>query len=61
MENILRVELWASIGSLPMNKHATEWKTMQRHTRIKTPQILLETMQYVHGCFKKLLFNVVAF
>ncbi|MDQ6953355.1 MAG: bifunctional [glutamate--ammonia ligase]-adenylyl-L-tyrosine phosphorylase/[glutamate--ammonia-ligase] adenylyltransferase [Mariprofundaceae bacterium] len=56
MENILRVELWASIGSLPMNQHATEWETMRRHTRITTPNILLENMQYVHDCFKKLLF-----
>lgn len=55
MENILRVELWASIGSLPMNQHATEWETMRRHMHIKSPNILLENMQYVHGCFKKLL------
>ncbi|MDQ6973848.1 MAG: bifunctional [glutamate--ammonia ligase]-adenylyl-L-tyrosine phosphorylase/[glutamate--ammonia-ligase] adenylyltransferase, partial [Mariprofundaceae bacterium] len=55
MENILRVELWASIGSLPMNQDATEWESMRRHTRITSPNILLESMQYVHNCFNTLL------
>lgn len=55
MENILRVELWASIGSLSMDAHAPEWETMRRHAKITSPNILLEKMQYVHTCFKQLL------
>jgi len=58
MENILRVELWQSIGKLSMNSHASEWKTMRQHTAIKSPQDLQKIMQQVHTYFRQLLQSV---
>lgn len=55
MENALRVELWQSIGKLSLDKHAPEWETMRRHTSMKSPQDLQETMQQVHRYFHQLL------
>ncbi|MDX8390371.1 MAG: bifunctional [glutamate--ammonia ligase]-adenylyl-L-tyrosine phosphorylase/[glutamate--ammonia-ligase] adenylyltransferase [Mariprofundaceae bacterium] len=55
MENALRVEMWQSIGDLPADASAKEWETMRRHTKITTPNILRETLHYVHTCFQDLL------
>ncbi len=55
MENALRVELWASIGSLPADADASEWETMRRHGDICSPQVLREAMRQVHGLFQRLL------
>jgi len=55
MENALRVELWQSIGQLSMDSDAPEWETMRRHTAMKSPQDLQETMQQVHSYFHQLL------
>ncbi len=55
MENALRVELWQSIGKLSLDSQAPEWETMRRHTSIKSPQALQQTMQQVHVYFHQLL------
>jgi len=55
MENALRVELWQSIGQLSMDGDAPEWETMRRHTAMKSPQALQETMRQVHSYFSQLL------
>jgi glutamate-ammonia-ligase adenylyltransferase len=55
MENALRVELWQSIGKLSVDSEVPEWETMRRHTSIKSPQALQQTMQQVHACFHQLL------
>jgi len=55
MENALRVELWQSIGKLSVDSEAPEWETMRRHTSIKSPQALQQTMQQVHVFFHQLL------
>ncbi|ATX79192.1 glutamate-ammonia-ligase adenylyltransferase [Mariprofundus aestuarium] len=57
MENALRVELWRSIGKLPNNAQATEWKTMCRHAAIHSPDALTARMQRVHETFNRLLTN----
>jgi len=55
MENVLRVELWSSIGRLPNDAKATEWETMRRHAAISSPEMLIERMTRVRGLFKTLL------
>ncbi|MDQ7002012.1 MAG: bifunctional [glutamate--ammonia ligase]-adenylyl-L-tyrosine phosphorylase/[glutamate--ammonia-ligase] adenylyltransferase [Ghiorsea sp.] len=55
MENILRVELWQSIGKLSTNQHADEWLALGQRTAIISPEKLKETMQQVHGIFIALL------
>lgn len=55
MENALRVELWQSIAKLSMDSDAPEWETMRRHTAMKSPEALQETMQKVHHYFHELL------
>jgi len=55
MENALRVELWRSIGDLPVDAGSAEWETMRRHAAICSPEQLRDTMQQVHVCFKHLL------
>lgn len=55
MENSLRVELWASIGKLPIDANDTIWETMRRHASIQSPQALQSRMQQVHACFMQLL------
>lgn len=55
MENALRVELWASITSLPADGSATEWETMRRHAGITSPEALRETMANTREAFKRLL------
>jgi len=55
MENALRVELWASIGKLPVDGVDTIWETMRRHASIQEPQTLQNRMQQVHACFMHLL------
>ncbi len=55
MENVLRVELWRSIDSLPVDAGCAEWETMRRHASIRGPEQLRDTMKQVHVCFKRLL------
>jgi len=55
MENVLRVELWRSIGKLPKDAAATEWETMRRHAAITEPQALIKRMQKVRHIFNKLI------
>ena len=55
MENVLRVELWASIGSLPSDVSATEWETMRRHAAIISPDALRQRMAKVRLLFNELL------
>jgi len=55
MENALRVELWRSIGKLPVDPEAPEWETMRRHASIQSPIILRKRMRQVHDIFNTLL------
>jgi len=55
MENALRVELWRSIGKLPVDPAATEWETMRRHAGIQSPATLRRQMRQVHDIFNSLL------
>lgn len=55
MENALRVELWRSIGSLPVDTTCAEWETMRRHAAICSPEQLRDTMKQVRACFDHLL------
>ncbi len=55
MENVLRVELWASIGKLPSDASATEWETMRRHAAITSPDELTQRMAKVRTLFNELL------
>jgi len=55
MENVLRVELWSSIGRLPNDPEATEWKTMRRHADIVAPDQLRERMLRTRSVFQQLL------
>jgi glutamate-ammonia-ligase adenylyltransferase len=57
MENVLRVELWQSIGKLSDDAQAPEWETMRRHTNIHSPEVLRHSMAQVHAVFQKLLVN----
>ncbi|MDQ7004010.1 MAG: DUF294 nucleotidyltransferase-like domain-containing protein [Ghiorsea sp.] len=55
LENIVRVELWASIGQLPADAGHETWRCLQQRAAIDSPQILQKTMQDVHGIFLQLL------
>ncbi len=55
MENVLRVELWRSVSSLPVDARCAEWETLRRHTKIRSPEQLRDTMKQVHARFKCLL------
>ncbi len=55
MENALRVELWRSIGKLPMRSEGIEWKTMRRHASIHSPTELVTIMRKTHAIFQELL------
>jgi len=55
MENALRVELWQSIGRLPVDATRAEWETMRRHATICSPEQLHDTMKQVRACFDQLL------
>jgi len=55
MENALRVELWRSIGQLPVDDSATEWETMRRHAAITTPAALQTRMRQIHDLFNTLI------
>jgi len=55
MENALRVELWRSIGRLPVDATCAEWETMRRHAAICSPEQLRDTMKQVRACFDQLL------
>jgi len=57
MENALRVELWRSIGTLPNDASATEWKSMRRHAAIQSPEALRLRMRRVHAVFNRILMN----
>ncbi len=55
MENVLRVELWRSIGKLPNDLTAIEWETMRRHAAVDSPQRLIERMERVSRIFHALI------
>lgn len=55
MENVLRVQLWRSIGKLAADENAAEWETMRRHAPIKSPFELRERMRWVREQFLLLL------
>ncbi|MDQ7004481.1 MAG: bifunctional [glutamate--ammonia ligase]-adenylyl-L-tyrosine phosphorylase/[glutamate--ammonia-ligase] adenylyltransferase [Ghiorsea sp.] len=55
LENIVRVELWASIGQLPADAGHETWRCLQQRAAIDSPKILQNTMQDVHGIFLQLL------
>ncbi len=55
MENALRVELWRSIGKLPRDPEASDWKTMRHHAAITSPSELQARMQKVRNIFNDLL------
>ena len=55
LENIVRVELWASIGHLPTDAAHETWRCLQQRAAIDSPQLLQDTMNDVHGIFLKLL------
>ncbi|MDQ7000167.1 MAG: bifunctional [glutamate--ammonia ligase]-adenylyl-L-tyrosine phosphorylase/[glutamate--ammonia-ligase] adenylyltransferase, partial [Mariprofundus sp.] len=55
MENVLRVELWSSIGKLPNDPAAIEWETMRRHAAVDSPQRLVERMTRVNRIFHALI------
>ncbi len=55
MENVLRVQLWQSIGRLSASESANEWETMRRHAPIKSPIVLHERMRWAHEQFLLLL------
>ncbi len=56
MENALRVELWRSIGRLPVDAKCPEWETMRRHAEICSPEQLHDTMEQVHAECKRLVY-----
>ncbi|MDX8376747.1 MAG: bifunctional [glutamate--ammonia ligase]-adenylyl-L-tyrosine phosphorylase/[glutamate--ammonia-ligase] adenylyltransferase [Mariprofundales bacterium] len=51
MENVLRAQLWQSIGKLPTDNNNTVWETMRRHTNIQNVSELQQRMQRVHNIF----------
>lgn len=55
MENVLRVQLWASVGRLPADDDAPAWETLRRHAPIKSVDELHERMRQVHDAFEALL------
>ncbi len=55
MENIIRVELWQSIGSLPMQTDTREWEVLDGRVNITSPQTLRKAMKSVRESFSELL------
>ena len=55
MENILRVELWQSIGKLPNQADTEVWKVLQTRMPDITPLVLKNIMADVHNTFLQLL------
>lgn len=55
MENVLRVQLWDSIGRLPADDDAPAWETLRRHAPIKSVDALRERMRQVRDAFEVLL------
>ncbi len=55
MENVLRVQLWASVGRLPADDDAPAWETLRRHAPIKSVDELRERMRQVRDAFEALL------
>jgi len=55
MENVIRVELWQSIGKLSADQQADEWLVLQQRAAIDSPQLLQSTMSDVHAIFLKIL------
>ncbi|MDX8381615.1 MAG: bifunctional [glutamate--ammonia ligase]-adenylyl-L-tyrosine phosphorylase/[glutamate--ammonia-ligase] adenylyltransferase [Ghiorsea sp.] len=51
MENVLRVELWSSIGKLPVDNGRSEWVTLRRHSTIQTAEELQVIMMKVRDIF----------
>jgi [glutamine synthetase] adenylyltransferase / [glutamine synthetase]-adenylyl-L-tyrosine phosphorylase len=55
MENVLRAQLWASVGRLPADDDAPAWETLRRHAPIKSVDALRERMRQVRDAFEALL------
>ncbi len=55
LENILRVEMWASIGELPTDENSAEWVCLQQRAKITSPKVLQEVMSEVHCMFLEIL------
>lgn len=55
MENVLRVQLWASVGRLPADDASPEWETLRRHAPIKDVAALRARMHQVREAFEALL------
>ena len=55
LENIIRVEFWASIGELSTDENSEVWSCLQQRAWITSPKMLRDTMQDVHRIFLKLL------
>jgi len=55
MENVLRVELWSSIGKLPVDNDRSEWVTLRRHSTIRTSEELQMIMVKVRDIFLELM------
>jgi [glutamine synthetase] adenylyltransferase / [glutamine synthetase]-adenylyl-L-tyrosine phosphorylase len=55
MENVLRVQLWESVGRLPADDDAPAWETLRRHAPIKSVDALRERMRQVRDDFEVLL------
>ncbi len=55
MDNVLRVELWRSVKTLPVDAQAAEWRSLQRHAAICSTADLQQTMQQVRMLFEQWL------
>jgi glutamate-ammonia-ligase adenylyltransferase len=55
MENVLRVQLWASVNRLPADDAASEWESLRRHAPIKDVAALKKRMAAVREIFNALL------
>jgi len=53
MDNVLRVELWRSVKSLPVNDQAAEWRSLGRHTDIGSANELKKIMGKVRLLFRQ--------
>ena len=55
LENILRVEMWASIGELPTDENSDIWLCLQQRAKISSLKVLQEVMREVHSIFVEIL------
>jgi len=55
MENVLRVQLWASVNRLPADDAAPAWESLRRHAPIRDVAALRSRMHKVRQVFTSLL------